>query len=834
MVGLLLISAAVLGVLARATAGDLAVELTPAKYEEHKKNLEKLGECLEHERTSSGHLVASANIAQHEQKCATGTDLQWSLWPKPELNMCYRLQNQKLGEFGDKYTFTDETDVGAERGAWFTAAKKHSNCIKSKHCEAGFEAKFQTKFEIVPVIEAHASMESIFTPHKAKIELDLDIDTTVTTGISVLAEGSCSYTETKYFPRVPQPVARFCYGPACAVVFFQGMMELNIEGRLEAGATAVHQVQFGASGKFELNTNTHKLTENNIKIAPPRSAYRTKTYFDVHGKVSLKLGPVFTVMFTPGVGSLWASAIPWIQVEASMYGAMRHTRDYASDTDMTISDALFDAHTVSQIQCPASTTTAPPTTTTTAPITTTCFNAAIALRTGIEFDAGFLPKSLGATKDEVKQTIKESICKIAALPAGLGTAAQHAAPSRSVFEDGFMALMEASTSGGRRRLAQGVSQCVLDNTPTNGRRLGTGSASVSAAIDYWCGSMVDWLFFGLPAKSLFTFQHHSQSCRDVKLFPSNECSHKVGCHAEAPGPVLVRAQGGQEVEDGTAFVPEVRSNGRYYPICGHRFWDDNGGAESVCNSLGFTHAKLLATKDVYSTDAMPVGRCHGGESLNQCTAGGNAFGDPEYNGGQCNKGQPVGVKVVCMNFAAVRARDYYPSMPPAGTAFVPEVFYNGRYYPICGHHFWDDNGGAESVCNSLGFFSGGKVQVTKDAYSTDAMPVGRCHGEESLDQCTAGGNAFGNLGKTYGLWGNDNCRKGQKIGVKVVCEAYNPCKNAAEGSACRVCPPGLTDCFETTVLKTCQQGECRPGGSVQFPFIKTNTRNLRQRLSDSS
>merc|ERR1712187_722117 len=150
-----------------------------------------------------------------------------------------------------------------------------------------------------------------------------------------------------------------------------------------------------------------------------------------------------------------------------------------------------------------------------------------------------------------------------------------------------------------------------------------------------------------------------------------ECSHKVGCHAEeAPGPVLVRAQGGEEVKDGKAFVPEVRSHGRYYPICGHYFWDDNGGAESVCNSLGFTYAKL---------------------------------------------------------------------------------------------------------------------QVTKDAYSTDAMPVGRCHEGESLDQCTAGGNAFGDLGKTYGWFGNDNCRKGQKIGVKVVCEAY-----------------------------------------------KTNTRNLRQRLSDSS
>merc|ERR1711981_1033000 len=106
----------------------------------------------------------------------------------------------------------------------------------------------------------------------------------------------------------------------------------------------------------------------------------------------------------------------------------------------------------------------------------------------------------------------------------------------------------------------------------------------------------------------------------------------------------------------------------------------------------------------------------------------------------------------------------------AGKAFIPEVYYDGKYSPICGHYFWDDNQGAENVCKRLGFFGGGKVKRTNDVYDADAMPVGRCKEGESLDKCSAGGNAFGDLSKTYGRFGGDSCRKGQRIGVNVVCE----------------------------------------------------------------
>ena len=98
-----------------------------------------------------------------------------------------------------------------------------------------------------------------------------------------------------------------------------------------------------------------------------------------------------------------------------------------------------------------------------------------------------------------------------------------------------------------------------------------------------------------------------------------------------------------------------------------------------------------------------------------------------------------------------------------GEAFVPEVLYEGRYYPICGNWFWDTDDGATTVCKALGFFSG-KKKKTSEKYQVDAMPVGTCKSGEPLDKCTLGGNAWGNFNYNSG-W----CKKGNPIGVQVVC-----------------------------------------------------------------
>ena len=111
------------------------------------------------------------------------------------------------------------------------------------------------------------------------------------------------------------------------------------------------------------------------------------------------------------------------------------------------------------------------------------------------------------------------------------------------------------------------------------------------------------------------------------------------------------------------------------------------------------------------------------------------------------------------------------------TAATPEVFFSGQWYPICGESFWNNNAGASEVCTRLGFASGrvqtrnadgstdeSEVAKGRTQYSQDAMPVGQCGAGQALQSCTNGGNAWGKLDYREGL-----CRRGQNVGVKVVC-----------------------------------------------------------------
>lgn len=552
MFWLVLILATVIGALARATVSDLAVDLKRGTYTA--EDLQNLGKCLEQTSSSSS---VSSDVGAKASRCPTAVkdvenDLTVDayLFPNPELTMCYRLKNKKLGEFGDKYTglhLTDSGSISTEEtpGAWFTVAKEYSQCPKSKlpGCEAGFAAKFQTKFDIVPKVLATAKIDSYFRPWDATISLDVDIVATVTTGISVVAGGSCSHTETRYFPAIPKPVASFCYFSACVVVFIQGMTELKIEGRLLAGATAVHQIQFGGDGNIEIATANMKKTGGDLwTVKPTKSAWRTEAYGDMNGKVSLKMGPVVSVMFTPGIGSLWASAIPWIQAEVSMFGAMKYENHGSNDLDLSISDELFKAHTVNNQCIPA------PIKDNYPPLPSgskggsdgadSCFAAAVALRTGVEFDVGFLPKSL-SNKDEVKMAVKEYVCDHKVQGKGVSGASSSA--PRSVYEDGFMQAIEsarasararASASGGAADDEDGVSQCL--GLPK--RRPGEVSASFFG-FQYWCHHMVDLLFSAIPNKvePLFTAEL-ALTCNDVKFYTSDQCKDEVGCVADEADP----------------------------------------------------------------------------------------------------------------------------------------------------------------------------------------------------------------------------------------------------------------------------------------------------------
>lgn len=100
---------------------------------------------------------------------------------------------------------------------------------------------------------------------------------------------------------------------------------------------------------------------------------------------------------------------------------------------------------------------------------------------------------------------------------------------------------------------------------------------------------------------------------------------------------------------------------------------------------------------------------------------------------------------------------------------VPEVYYRGNFYPICGHHFWDATSkGADTICKAVFGREGGFAVETKARYSTSAMPVGNCAQGAKLTDCLYKGvNAWGNLN-----YDNRRCTPGNDIGVKVACPAF--------------------------------------------------------------
>ena len=234
--------------------------------------------------------------------------------------------------------------------------------------------------------------------------------------------------------------------------------------------------------------------------------------------------------------------------------------------------------------------------------------------------------------------------------------------------------------------------------------------------------------------------------------------------------------------------PEVFHAGKFYPICGHYFWDSDDGANTVCKMIGFRSGKRKHIGTALYKTAMPVGRCGSGQKLTQCTRGGNKWG--QLGAMNCGAGtNNVGVHVICSGgnpkYTMSCEQGRPQSLPPApgtcvqgdvkirgtfkaNTPMWPEVWFEGKFHPICGHYFWDNNDGPKTVCQRLGFRYGNRY-LTRTTLSEDAMPVGKCKRGEMLNSCSGGENGYGNLHHR-----NRYCTKGKRIGVKVTCWGGRP------------------------------------------------------------
>jgi hypothetical protein len=96
-------------------------------------------------------------------------------------------------------------------------------------------------------------------------------------------------------------------------------------------------------------------------------------------------------------------------------------------------------------------------------------------------------------------------------------------------------------------------------------------------------------------------------------------------------------------KDGT---PKFFWNGQWSPICGHYFWNNQFGATSFCKKLGYTKADQHRTNKNYDEDAIRIGQCNKGQSLEECTGGCNDKG--LGNGcASCSTGNEVALTITC-------------------------------------------------------------------------------------------------------------------------------------------------------------------------------------------
>ena len=95
--------------------------------------------------------------------------------------------------------------------------------------------------------------------------------------------------------------------------------------------------------------------------------------------------------------------------------------------------------------------------------------------------------------------------------------------------------------------------------------------------------------------------------------------------------------------------PEVLLNGKWSPICGHWFWDNNHGADLFCQKLNptFTSGTIIKRRDKpLESDGIRIGKCLGGDQWLRCSGGCNDLGTG--NGcAQCSAGQGASVEIHC-------------------------------------------------------------------------------------------------------------------------------------------------------------------------------------------
>lgn len=103
--------------------------------------------------------------------------------------------------------------------------------------------------------------------------------------------------------------------------------------------------------------------------------------------------------------------------------------------------------------------------------------------------------------------------------------------------------------------------------------------------------------------------------------------------------ICVDGDAGLDVEG----IPYVFWSGEWSPICGHYFWNSQHGAQAFCQKLGYTTGTYKREYSEYCKDAIEIGVCRPGETIDSCTGGSNKY----QKTGWCSAGNSVKITIAC-------------------------------------------------------------------------------------------------------------------------------------------------------------------------------------------
>ena len=104
---------------------------------------------------------------------------------------------------------------------------------------------------------------------------------------------------------------------------------------------------------------------------------------------------------------------------------------------------------------------------------------------------------------------------------------------------------------------------------------------------------------------------------------------------------------------------------------------------------------------------------------------------------------------------------------------TPEVYYNGKWSPICGHYFWDTTFGADLFCQQIGYPYGTVRRKTAAGHAlpleSDGIRIGKCTEFDTWPNCSGACNDLVIGGIYPEKCHGGSCRAGDLAGVKIEC-----------------------------------------------------------------